>query len=217
MRWQIVAVLITLLIAVSILFISILRTASTTPSFTLPPPLSKSQIKDIEEGQIDIEGLITYELVNPGSVLPDHPLWWVKALRDRVWLMITPGSTRKAELNLLFADKRLAAAIKLFEKGNFESGYSTLEKGEHYLAIASDLEVINRQEGYDTTEFLMRLANASLKHRYEIESLLLIAPEDARPFIVQTQDNSKKVFKDSSNLLKSQGLTPPINPYEGGI
>ena len=105
----------------------------------------------------------------PGRVLPDSPFWPIKALRDKVWLWITTNPSREAELKLLFADKRLAMSQLLFEKEDYEVGYSTLTKAEKYLEEAGFAEKEGRKSGMDTSEFLERLATAALYH-YQVIS-----------------------------------------------
>lgn len=198
----------TLGFAFAILFVSILRTASVKYSFSDTFYYSDDQILGEEDSHID------YFLVNPGKVHPDSPLWPLKALRDRTWLFFTTNPGRKAELKLLFADKRLLASKVLFEKGNPELGFSTLTKAEKYLEQASLKEKENREKGIDTSDFLERIALASLKHFEVIEEILALAPEDARQGIVESQNYPRKIFLQSRDLLSQMGKTSPKNPFE---
>lgn len=186
-----------------ILLISILRTASVRYEFDETSGRSSPQTAS----EID------YRLANPGKVLPDSFLWPAKVIRDKAWLAITTNPAKKSELLLLFADKRLASSKILFEKGKIEEGYATLTKAEKYLEEAANAEARNRSRGYDTREFLNVLARASLKHYEEIQKLLAIAPEDARPGIIQTQDYSKRTYENARNVLLGKGSTPPKNPF----
>lgn len=198
-----------LVVAFGILLVSVLRTASVRYTFSQRSPVFSGPQVLGQETQID------YILPYPGKILPDHPLWFIKALRDRFWLLVTTNPTRKAELNLLFADKRLVMSKMLFEKEKPSLAYATLTKAEKYLEKASDLERKNRQEkGIDTTEFLVVLAKASLKHREVINEMLVIAPEDAKPEIIKTRDYSIRVFNEARNALQEKGVTPPENPFE---
>src|SRR3989337_1880549 len=61
-------------------------------------------------------GSIDYYLPYPG-LLPDHPLYWLKMVRDRVRLWLAFNQVKKAELLLLYADKRLGAS-KAVAEGN---------------------------------------------------------------------------------------------------
>lgn len=193
-------------LAATILFISILRSAS--PEYTFSQPPSSSNDSSGKEMKID------YELASPGKVLPDSPLWPLKVARDKIWLAISPSHTRKAELNLLFADKRLGAAKILFEKGNYELGYPTLLKGETYLSEAFDHANRGKDQGMDVEWCLTRITLASLKHRQVIDEMLVVAPEDARPDIEKTKGISINVYKMARDELNELGKPIPESPFE---
>lgn len=209
--WRKSAVTLSLLIvAFGILFTSVLRTAAVKYEFTgAPESFGEGVVLGAES--VDIK----YNFAYPGKVLPDSPFWFLKALRDKVWLSVTTNSSREAELKLLFADKRMAMSKILFEREKYEVGYSILTKAEKYLEEASDQEKKNRESGVDTTEFLRSLALASLKHRQVIDEILIIAPEDAKPGIIETKRYSKIVYEKAKHALQERGLDVPENPFEG--
>lgn len=199
-----------LLLALGILFVSVLRTTAIKYEFN--GEIDSSIKNSSSENTADIP----YSLAYPGKILPDHPLWQLKALRDRVWLLVTTSPTRKAEVKLLFADKRVGMSELLFEQGNSEVGYATLLKAEQYLKLASDQEKENRKQGLDTSNFIRTLAYSSLKHRQVIQSILSMAPEDARPKIIETENYSIDVYKNAMYALHELGLEAPENPFNGG-
>jgi len=88
-------------------------------------------------GKVVAQG-VDYYLPYPG-ILPDHPLYWLKMVRDRAGLLVTTGKTAKAEKLLLYADKRLGAAWALIDGNKVPLGVSTLTKGEKYLEQAVQL------------------------------------------------------------------------------
>lgn len=198
----------TLFIAFAILFVSVLRTATV-----------RYEVGDVKT-QMDIDLLeddvfIDYYLPFPGRVLPDSPFWPLKALRDKIWLSITTNSTRRVELKLLFADKRLVSSQILFQKGKTEKGLSTLIKAEKYLEEASlNEEAIRREGTANTIELLYRLTNSSLKHYQIMQKLLEIVPCEAKPLIIEIQEYSKKTYERSRNGLLEKGKPPPENPFE---
>ena len=200
------AVVIIFLTAFGILFTSLFKTASVKYVFSQEP----SKISNQPSKKVEIDYVLPY----PGRILPDHPLWLVKALRDRLWLMLTTNPSRKAELKLLFADKRLAMSKILFEKDKPEIAFSTLTKAEKYLEGAYLQEEKNRNKKIDTSAFLTTLAKASLKHRQVIEEILAIAPEDAKPEIVKVIDYSKTVYEKTMHALQEKGLPIVENPFE---
>ncbi|MBU0570346.1 hypothetical protein KKB40_06265 [Patescibacteria group bacterium] len=198
-----------LFLAFGILFTSILRTASIKYEFN-GQVTHKDGASVLGEKDINIDYFLAY----PGKVLPDSPLWFVKALRDRTWLFLTTNSGRKAELKLLFADKRLGSAKILFEKGKAEVGFSTLTKAEKYLEEASFQEQENREGGADTSEFLRRLSYASLKHFEVTSEIIKMAPEDAKPGIIKAQKYAKNVYENTRDALYEKDIEPPENPFD---
>jgi hypothetical protein len=197
----------TLIFAFGVLFVSVFRTASVKYDFNPLNPEETMTVLGDSTSQVD------YYLPYPGNVLPDSPLWPIKAVRDKLWLWTNTNPSREAELTLLFADKRLGGAETLFEKGKPEIGLSTLTKAEKYLEEADNLEQKNRKMGINTDEFLVKIAKAALKH-YEVTSLILkIAPEAAKPMIVQSQVYSKNVYENARNTLLDNGIIPPENPF----
>lgn len=202
-------VLATLFLAFGILFTSIARTASVKYVFQSPT-------EDVDSQVLGESITIDYQLPFPGRILPDSTLWPLKALRDRLWLLVTPSSQRKSELNLLFADKRLVMARMLFEKEKPEIAFSTLTKAEKYLESAYKLEQEARGRGVDTSELLQRMSKASLKHFEEMEKMQKISPDDAEPQIINVKENyAEKVYEMSRDALYAEGLVPPENPFNG--
>lgn len=198
------------LFAFGILFTSVFRTASVKYEFADSTPAAQEETQVLGENTANID----YYLAYPGKVFPDSPLWPLKAIRDRIWLWITTNPSRKAELKLLFADKRVAMSKVLFEKDKPEVGFSTLTKAEKYLEEASNMERENATKNIDTSEFLTRIAKASLKHVQVMEEILPLAPEDAKPGVLKTMDYAKRVYEQSRNGLLEKGLPVPINPFD---
>jgi hypothetical protein len=198
----------TILVAFLVLFASVLRAASVNYSFY--PQATPGRANPSKSPQPDT----AYYFVYPGNILPDSSLWYFKALRDKVWLSITVDPGKKAELALLLSDKRLMMSKTLFDRKKFELGFSTLTKGEKYMEMANEIDQTNRSHGMDTASFELRLASAALKHREVIEQQILpIAPEDAKPGIIQIVNYSKNVYISTGNNLESRGITAPANPF----
>jgi len=158
---------------------------------------------------------INYPLPHMGNILPDSPLWNLKAFRDKVWFGITASHLRKAQLALLFSDKRLLMTQELFKRGKPDIAVSTFTKGEKYLAIAVSEEKIARDQGIDTEEFLLQLAASALKHREVAENLIYLVPEEASPLLVKTECYAKSAFEEARNALNSKGIPVPKNPFDG--
>jgi len=213
MKGRIITSLVVIFFAVVILAASIFRSASPVSyAFSLP---SDNQLEKVGDASSSAE--IYYYFAYPGKILPDNPLWFLKVVRDKIWLGITTDLSKKAELNLLFADKRLVSSRMLFEKNKPELALSTLTKAEKYLEKAANNEEASRKEGGDTSNLLLRLANASLKHTEVVNEILEIAPSDAKPEIIKTKNYSEIVFERSMQALQAKGMEAPKNPFNGDI
>jgi hypothetical protein len=200
----------TFVLAFVILSISVLRSATASPAYgmsvTLPAPTPLPT--PMPE--------IVYPLPYPGKILPDNWLWYLKASRDRVQYLITTDALKKADLALLYSDKRLAASLILMDAKKPDLAVSTLTKGEKYLELALIDEQIARKAGINTQDFLTKLGNASLKHRQIIEEKILPQmPEDLRPEVVKAEDYAKKAYKDCRDALNGLGVPCPKDPYNG--
>ncbi len=213
MKRRLVVSLLVIIFAFGILIASIFRSASPVSfAFNLP---SDSELAKVNEASNSAE--IFYYFPYPGKILPDSPLWFFKALRDKIWLGITVDIEKKAELNLLFADKRLISSRMLFEKNKPELALTTLTKAEKYLETSANFEEEARRKGGDTSNLLLRLANASLKHTQVINGILEIAPSDAKPEIIKTKNYSEKVSEKCMQALQEKGMEAPKNPFNGDI
>lgn len=125
-------------------------------------PLVVSPHGDATEAGVMVRR-IEYYLPYPG-ILPDSPLYKIKALRDRIslWLITDPG--KKAEKELLLADKRIGAAVALLDGGKDELAVSTATKGEKYLEQAVNRVLGMADMGQDVKSRLGILSSATAKH-----------------------------------------------------
>ena len=208
---KVVVVLSTVILAFIILSISVLRSSAIRPSIDVYSATPKPELK---EGTQDKKIEIMYVMPFPGRILPDSPFWPIKALRDKLWMGVTTNPMRKAELSLLFADKRLIASYELFKINKPLLALTTLTKAEKYLEASSAIEKNERLRGLDTKSFLFTLATASLKHREVIEEMLTIVPDDIKPEVIKVEDYSGNVYKECRDALQSQGVSAPENPFD---
>jgi len=168
MMKKVIFLIMVLLFAFGILAVSVMKTVaiegqSASQNYKVEPV--DSVLLD-EESVSTPSGIaqkekIDYFLVYPG-ILPDHFLYPVKMIRDRIWLWLTVEPKKKAELMLLFADKRLGAGKALIEGNKVDLGVSTLTKGEKYLQRA--VAEIIKKDKEDSRILLEKLSLAALKH-----------------------------------------------------
>ena len=186
MKFKKTAFLLTVVIfAFWILTVSVVKTSavddqSTSKNYkvvsTEPQPLNEeTNLVASEAAKKEVD----YFLVYPG-ILPDHFLYPVKMVRDRIQLWLTTNLLKKADLILKYADKRLGAGRVLIEGNKIELGITTLTKAEKYFKQAVDQEKLAREKGEDTKSLLEKLSQASLKHQEVLLALKEKVAVDSR-------------------------------------
>lgn len=114
---------------------------------------------------------VNYYLAYPG-ILPDQPLYKLKAIRDRVRLMMVKKSPQRVALLLLYADKRIGAGVALIEGNQIGLGVTTMQKGGKYYEQAVLLASELTNQGVDIEPIRDSLSKAPLKYIEEIDVLL---------------------------------------------
>ena len=136
--------------------------------------LSANQTKGAEEiippQQLTVMETVQYYLPYPG-ILPDSSLYQLKALRDKISLTLTTDPLKKAEKELLYADKRIGAAQALVAGGKSSLGVTTATKAEKYLeqSVADAISV--KKSGRDSKSLLGTLTKAIAKHLEILDTL----------------------------------------------
>lgn len=119
------------------------------------------------ESSITTEQRINYELPYPG-MLPDHPLYFLKAIRDSIVKFLINDDLKRAKFSLLNAEKRMFAGKMLIEKNRDEKGIDTLSKSNNYLTD-THLAVVRYKKSHpkstDIRPFLHKFDTAILKHQ----------------------------------------------------
>ena len=136
---------------------------------------------------------IAYNLPYPG-LLPDSPLYLAKIVRDRITDFLTRDNLKKAELYLLYSDKRAAMSLLLARKGKSQLAIDTFSKGEKYfLKIPDLLKSAKKQGGQTPSNFIETLKLSNAKHKELIEELIKILPQGLNLSLVQLTDLNQQV------------------------
>jgi hypothetical protein len=120
--------------------------------------------------QILIEEKINYVFPSPG-ILPDHPFYWLKMVRDRIYLIFTPNTQERLKLQAHYADKRLSAGYILITKGQTGLGVSTITKAEKYLHEALLKAEKLFESGSLSDQELRSLLKTAIAHQAILSSL----------------------------------------------
>ena len=147
---------------------------------------------------------VDYPLPYPG-ILPDNPLYFIKALRDNVYSFFISDSLKKAQFDLLMSDVRVNAAVYLFAKG--ESKYSlaetTVSKGENYFYNSLQLVQGGKQQGMDVGDTTSKLITASKKYQEVITGLISKSSGDVKDRLTADLQRAKD-FEKTAEGLKSK-------------
>jgi hypothetical protein len=163
--------------------------------------ISPREMKQLEIAGEEPKGInqkVDYYLAYPG-ILPDHPLYWLKMLRDKVALFLTKKPLARLERLLLYADKRIGAAGALIEGNKVELGLTTADKAEKYLEQAvGEFEGLAKA-GEAQPELRDRLEKALLKHQEVLVNLLDKVPDQSRAILDQALEKSEQNYQKIKN------------------
>lgn len=113
---------------------------------------------------------IEYNLPYPG-LLPDNPLYYLKAIRDNLLKFFITDFLKKAEFDLLQANKRLGASQALLSKNKAELSITTLSKSGNYFDDAITSIQLAKKQGEQTNSLLTELSKAAQKHQQIIRQM----------------------------------------------
>jgi hypothetical protein len=141
--------------------------------------------KDAEEATVTAKTSVEYALPYPG-ILPGHPLYPIKMLRDRVLGSIISDPAKKADFYLLLADKRLNTGLFLVDYGKQRIGEETMSKGEKYFEQAVAMAKNASERGRDISSLVDRMEKAVLKHEEVLTEITLKGPTEIKGGVEQT-------------------------------
>lgn len=159
--------------------------AAETKIFPLPKPGNESTASAMPILEVD------YYLAYPG-ILPDHPLYWLKMIRDKISLSLTSGEPEKTDKLFLYADKRIGAAAVLVKGGKQDLGVSTATKAEKYFSQAVETMDNLQKNGQLTAIMLNQALKASFKHQQLLIEMMAGTQGEEKKTLQQALDLSKQ-------------------------
>ncbi len=143
---------------------------------------------------------VEYALPYPG-ILPDHPLYFLKNLRDQIFERLIADPVRKTEFYILQGDKRVNMAVFLQAKGNENMALESLTKANDYMKSAIATAMTVKAQGKEVPGYVLdKLSNAFAKHEEIIGELTTKVPEGAREKFVNAQNQVKDLRGQASKL-----------------
>jgi len=143
------------------------------------------------------------DLPRPG-ILPDHPLYFLKSWAERIGTFFTFGDIPKAERYLALAERRLAEANALADKGELEIAQRALERYQEQLSRSLERTERARLRGMTIEEVSETVAEATGKHHLVLEEVLEKVPEEAREAITRAKEVSMTGQKNALKALAGE-------------
>lgn len=144
---------------------------------------------------------VKYDLAFPG-ILPDHPLYKLKVLRNKISLALINDPQKKIDFYLLQTDKGVLAAAMLIDKNKIDLAAETTLKAEHNYTLLS--QELYRLRQKPSQEFFDKLEKAALKHQEILSSLGMRVSEDKRQTFFLVADFSKRNWEAVQEYKKIQ-------------
>lgn len=198
------------------IFLAILTTHYTTPSnakeTSMDEPAEESSITEskTEDSDTTSSTIVKYNLAYPG-ILPDHPLYKLKVLRDKISVSLISDPRKKVDFYLLQTDKGILASAMLVDKGKIDLAQETALKAEHnYTLLTQALYRLPVKPGDD---FFKKLQDASLKHREVLMSLGKRVPKDKQKTFLTVVEFSERNWEA---VEKYKSLDEEIEEAEEG-
>jgi len=131
--------------------------------------------------QVEVKGESVEYMLPFAGLLPDNPLYYFKEVRDNFWLFFTRDNMKKAEVLILFSDRKTSAAQMLSKKGKWDQGSETMLEAEQDFKRMVDMVVLSKNQGVSPeVAFISQMKQSNKKHREIIETLLGDTPEGSR-------------------------------------
>jgi|SRR3989338_11221392 len=161
-----------------------------------------TQAGETRESTKSASAQIIYELPYPG-LLSDSPIYFIKALRDKVTELLISDPVKKAEFYLLTADKRLNEGVMLFDKGlsKYSLLESTISKGENYFEKGIGQLQLAQKQNIPIASLIQKYHLSSRKHQEVIKDLSGKSSGGDKAGLIQSQKRAEKFEK----MLESFG------------
>lgn len=145
----------------------------------------------------------TTELPDPG-ILPDNPFYFLKSFFEEMGTFFTIGELAKTERFLNLAEKRLAEAKALAEKGKSEVAERTMNRYREQLGWALTKAEQARMKGLNTDEILTKVSEATLRHQSVLIDVYERVSEQAKPAIERAMENSMRGHEEALKAISGE-------------
>ena len=101
-------------------------------------------------------------------ILPDHPLYFLKSLRDTLVNLLITDPVKKAEFALLRSDKFIGMGTMLAQKGQWKLASDTFESSNAEMKKAVDALTGQQKNSVTVPAHLVESVNQSIAKHIEV-------------------------------------------------
>lgn len=141
------------------------------------------------------------------GITASSPFYFLDKLGERIQLAFALDNLKKSELNLQFAEERLAEVDKLMSQNKTQKIAQTLSRYQNQIQNAYEHANKSKEEGKENNkseEVLKKVAEATMKHQGELSEIYEQAPEEAKEGIENAMNSSMKGHDNAYNALSNQ-------------
>lgn len=132
------------------------------------------------------------------EILPDHPLYRVTVLRDKVMLGLIADPVKKIEYYLILSDRGAHASRALLEKGNIRLAKETALKAENYdTLLVTDYKWVVWRHTSIPEELVTEIQGAIIRHRDIFQDMMdRVSQDDAAVFqtVIDFAERNEREF-----------------------
>lgn len=145
---------------------------------------------------------INYTLPYPG-ILPGNPLYVLKVIRDRIILFLISDPLKKAEFDVLLADKRLSAGMYLFAKDPSKTAdiSSVISKGNNYLYDALNEVNLAIKQGNQGSTVLNKIKSSTEKHIQVLQDLEKKTKGNLQQSLKQEEERAVQIEREVDTAI----------------
>lgn len=175
------------------------------PARSVQPSVAAEKAASVPAAMIkETEASVAEEYILPyPGILPDHPLYILKKLRDRIMEKLIADPVRKMEFYTLQADKYIQMGVFLAAKNNESLVVPTMTSGEGFMQTAVDKATSLKQEGRDVPPYIVeKFTKALIKHNAVVSDLMSQTTEEKKTQFDGIQ-NQIRILQEEVAKLKS--------------
>lgn len=151
-----------------------------------------------------ISSVSAYLFPWPG-ILPDHLMYPLKLLRDKIVVRLIINPVKKIEYYLIISNKGFAASTLLARKGNFALSGVTARRAEHfYTLLISDYKWATWRHTPIPEAFTKDIVAAGLAHQIILQELILLTGNDKQKAFEEVLEFSKRNYKEFVTFKQSK-------------